>query len=456
MPRKRRVVLYNPQAEFFTMPLALLAVGSALDPRRYEVLIVDGRLERKPLQRLLPLLEDAFCLGITVLTGSPIGDAIRVSRAVKAQRPDLPVIWGGWHPSLFARECLAEELSIDTTVRGQGEETFREAAEKFPAFAEVSGCAYRDNGQIVVNPPRALRDINTFPAHNYDLIPVERYFRLKKRRQLDYISSQGCQFRCAFCADPSVYDRKWVGLDPERIGEEVEFLWHKFGFMDLNFQDETFFTRCSRVEAIAEQFLRRGIRITWAATLRADQGVRVREEVWQKCKKSGLRRVMVGVESGSVEMLKWMAKDITLEQVFTTAERCVRHGVAAIFPFIVGFPGEPEDSVNETLKIASRLRSMSTDFQVVIFFYQPYPGSPIAPLVEKAGYPLPRTLEEWSKFDYVHSCGPWVDAKKRRRVEAFKLYQRLAWSRPFLWRQPVRRFAQWRCRRLIQAKGQTP
>src|ERR1700746_2645892 len=85
--RRLKVVLYNPRAVFFTMPLALLAIGSELDPERYEVIIVDGRLEPDPERALLAELEGALCLGVTVLTGAPISDALRISRLAKRSRP---------------------------------------------------------------------------------------------------------------------------------------------------------------------------------------------------------------------------------------------------------------------------------------------------------------------------------------------------------------------------------
>ncbi|WP_457832895.1 cobalamin-dependent protein, partial [Staphylococcus aureus] len=85
----------------------------------------DGRLEPDAESAVLSQLDGALCVGVTVLTGAPISDALKISRAVKRARPGLTVVWGGWHPSMFSRECLLEE-SIDVTVRGQGEETFAE------------------------------------------------------------------------------------------------------------------------------------------------------------------------------------------------------------------------------------------------------------------------------------------------------------------------------------------
>src|SRR3984885_244477 len=91
MGKRLKIVLYNPRAVFFTMPLALLAIGSQLDPDLYEVVTIDGRLEPDPESAVLSQLEGALCLGVTVLTGAPIADALQISRAAKRARPDLTV-----------------------------------------------------------------------------------------------------------------------------------------------------------------------------------------------------------------------------------------------------------------------------------------------------------------------------------------------------------------------------
>jgi len=447
---KRRVVLYNPAVEYYTMPLALVAIGSHLDRERYEPVIVDGRLEPDPVGAVVRAAEGAVCLGITVLTGAPIRDAVRVSRAVKARYPGLPVVWGGWHPSMFGTECL-DEPSVDVTVQAQGEDTFREIVDRLARGDTLKGClgcTYRaGDGSVTQNAARPLADVNTLRPHDYSLIAVERYYGLKRKTQLDYITSQGCRFRCAFCADPFVYRRQWVGLEPARVGSEVEAWWRRYGFTDVNFQDETFFTSAPRVVAIAEEFISRRLPITWAATMRADQCVRLSDADFETCKRSGLRRVLVGVESGSPAMLRRIKKDITVEQVLETAARCRSFGIKVQFPFIVGFPGEDEDSVAATLSLVKRLRAMSPDFETMIFYFKPYPGSSITEDAVARGYQLPRTLEEWSTFDYVGSAGPWVSGEKYRRVERFKFYQRLAWDRVARWKRPLQSIARWRCRR---------
>jgi anaerobic magnesium-protoporphyrin IX monomethyl ester cyclase len=449
--KRLKVVLYNPQAVFFTMPLALLAIGSELDPGIYEVITIDARLDPDAEKTVLGHLEGALCVGVTVLTGAPISDALQISRAVKRARPDIPVVWGGWHPSMFARECLLEP-SVDVTVQGQGEETFAEIVQRLRegrSLDDCAGCTVRlKDGTLRQNPARSLAAVEKFRAHDYNLIPVERYFQLKGKRQLDYISSQGCNFRCAFCSDPFVYGRKWVGLEPERMALRLKELWDRYRFDDVNFQDETFFTRRDRVEVLAERIIASGMRITWAATMRADQGVRLPEEVWAKCKQSGLRRLLVGVESGSNEMLKRIRKDIKIEQVFATAEKMVRHGIAGHFPFIVGFPDESDSQVQASLDVAKRLRAMSPDFLTPIFYFKPYPGSELVNEAVARGFELPATLEGWARFDYVAGMpGPWVTPEKFALIERFKFFHELAWKRPSPGRRLLQRLARLRCAR---------
>jgi radical SAM superfamily enzyme YgiQ (UPF0313 family) len=446
---KRKVVLYNPQAVFYTMPLGLLAVASNLDAAKFDVRIIDGRLEADPVRAVLEEIDEAVCLGVTVLTGAPLRDALRVSHAAKARRPDLPVVWGGWHPSLFPTATL-DEPAVDVTVQAQGEITFRELLSRLVVnepLAGLPGIAYRDGGRAVQNAPRPMADMMDLAPQRYDVLPVERYFRLKRRRQLDYIASTGCFWRCAFCADPFVFNRSWTALAPERIADEIDGLWERYRFEELAFQDETFFTYRKRVIALAESFLLRGHSFRWTATMRADQGYRLSDSDFALLKRSGLHRVLIGVESGSQEMIDWMQKDITLDHVMDAAGKCTRHRIGAIFPFIVGFPNETRESVKASLDLAKKLRAMSPRFETPVFYFKPYPGSRITTDVVRAGYRLPQSLEAWADFDYIGSAGPWVDPGTYRYVERFKFYNRAAWGRETWLRRPLQRVARWRCER---------
>lgn len=433
MKKRHKVVLYNPKSVFYDMPLALLSIGSALDAAKYEVIIIDARIEADVKTVLAMHLKEALCFGVTVLTGKPMQDALDICAWTKQTFPTLPIVWGGWHPSLFPIETLEQAPFVDITVQGQGEITLKALVEAFvnqESLADVAGIAFRQGEKIQQNPARTLANMNELPAVNYDLIPVEKYYALKGKRQFDYISSTGCHFRCAFCADPFVFGRSWTAIEPERMIAEFQHWHQKYPFTDVNFQDETFFTHRKRTLEFAQGLIDAKLNITWAGTLRADQCSRLEEAEFELVTRSGLRRVLIGVESGTQEMLDWLKKDIKLTQVWEAAARCKKYNIGVIFPFIVGFPGETDESIRASLSVAQGLHAMHPQFQTPIFYFKPYPGSAITQEVVKQGYTLPTSLEEWSKFDYVGGVsGPWVKEEMYDLVEKFKFYNQMAYRK---------------------------
>ena len=183
---------------------------------------------------------------------------------------------------------------------------------------------------------------------------------------------------------------------------------------------------------------------SWAATMRADQGVRLGDDIFRLCNRSGLRRVLIGVESGSPDILRRIKKDTTVEQIVTSAEMCARHGVAVIFSFIVGIPGETYDDVIQTVSLIKKLRAMSPRFETSIFYYKPYPGSTLsAELTDD----MPKSLGEWAEFDYVQgAAGRWVSPQTYDFMERFKFYNRYAWGTERIVKRPIQMLARWRCR----------
>jgi radical SAM superfamily enzyme YgiQ (UPF0313 family) len=188
------------------------------------------------------------------------------------------------------------------------------------------------------------------------------------------------------------------------------------------------------------------MKITWAATLRADQGVRLPDRVWARCKESGLRRLLVGVESGSDEVLKRIRKDIKIEQVFETAAKMLKYRIAGHFPFIVGFPEESQAEIQATLDCAKKLRSLCPDFLTPIYYFKPYPGSALVIEATARGFRLPESLEAWAQFDYVAGDpGPWVSPEKFELIERFKFFHELAWKRVPRSKRFVQKIARYRC-----------
>jgi radical SAM superfamily enzyme YgiQ (UPF0313 family) len=439
-------VLYNPRGESHILPLALVHVGSMFKDRPVE--IVDGRLDVAPEARIVDLTRDAACLGVTVLTGGPILDALAVTRAARAARPDLPVIWGGWHPSLMPEQCLASGL-VDACVIGQGERTFADvvgALDSGGSFEGVAGLAWRRDGETVRNPPRPFSDVNALPRADFGLLAMERYFDFRGTRRLDYCSSQGCPFQCSFCADPRVYGQRWSGLNPARVVAEVVEHVRRYRLREVFFNDDNFFTDLKRAEGICRGLLDAGVHLRWFGTGRADLLRRMSEDQLALLKASGCYKINVGAESGSPELLRRIKKGTLVEEVLETAEKLHRHGIGARFSFIAGFPEEPPASLAETYRTAKALRDIDGGFETPIYFYAPYPGTELAERMPAQGFTPPQSLEDWRDVDLDHSIGPWISPRVRRCVPRYNFYLRHAYQEPGpRWsRRLVRRLARGR------------
>jgi radical SAM superfamily enzyme YgiQ (UPF0313 family) len=243
-----------------------------------------------------------------------------------------------------------------------------------------------------------------------------------------------------------VFKRKYSAISAERMVEDLAYYHSKYRFTDVNFQDETFFTYPERIEKFARGLVHRNLKFTWAATMRADQGKRLPGEVWELCRQSGMRRVLIGVESGSQQMMDKMNKDVKLSEVFYCAEKCRELDISVIFSFIVGFPGESEKSVQESVEVIRKLRKKSPKFTTPIFYFKPYPGSSLTKDAVNNGYELPKTTEEWGDFDYIGSSGPWVSKEKELFFENFKFYLKLGYGeKGGALLSPVRKLSRWRC-----------
>jgi radical SAM superfamily enzyme YgiQ (UPF0313 family) len=267
--------------------------------------------------------------------------------------------------------------------------------------------------------------MESLPMVNYDLVDINKYFELKGHRSFDFISSIGCYFRCTFCADPVVFNRKYSALSGENLGKQLEYYKNKYNFTEVNFLDETFFTYEKRVKEFAQYIIENNVNISWRATLRADQGTRLSEETWLLAKKSGLIACGIGIESGSQKILDWLQKDINLEQVYYTCEKCKSLDIMAVLTFIVGFPDEEIEDMRATFKLILELTEMSPKFNIWLFNYKPFPGSVILDKITQMGYKIPASTLEWAEFDLYGKLGPWVSKKSAREITSFSYYNLL-------------------------------
>lgn len=415
---KKRVILFypviSPIYQEHRIPLSLLNLAGSLLEKGYEVEIIDSRIKNDFEQAVLEELDRVICVGISMLTGDQIYYGLQMARLIKEKRSDIPIVAGGWHPTIEPHATIEHPL-IDIVVRGQGERTFAELVchlEQGKSLDDVLGITYKDKGNIKENPPRPLEDINNFPTSPYHLIDMEKYLTLSTfPREIMYLSSRGCPFRCAFCSITAIYRYKWFALHPERVVKEIETLARAYNVQRVNFFDDCFTIDLKRVKQICYMIIEKKLNIKWSAQIRARDIHRFDDELWTLFKESGCIGLMMGLESGSQRMLDLICKDEKVEDSIVAYEEIVSHGLVPWGAFIFGIPGERWEDVLATIKLVLKLKTIYPEATFSFFFYTPYPGTP---LFEKAivnGLEKPESLEEWARFTETRINIPWVNDK---------------------------------------------
>jgi anaerobic magnesium-protoporphyrin IX monomethyl ester cyclase len=448
---KKKVLLFNPQSDFYAMPLGLLAVGSALSPECYEVSITDARVNSQAEATILKEAESATCVGMTVFSGPSIGIALKLSREIKKRFPALPVVWGGWHPSIMPEQCIASG-AVDAVVIAQGEATFREfldAIQDRSRWANIPGLCINSNDKPKRTAARPLAKMDQFAPVRYELLEVETYFRRKGKRQIDYSSSRGCPYKCTFCADPLVYESKWTGLPAERVVEELQSLYRRYAMTEVFFLDDDLFASLKRIQAIASEFIRARIPFRWKGTARADELCRLPEEFFDVLRLSGCARINIGAESGSQRILDRIKKQYRVDQILTAARRAARAGIALSYSFIAGFPGESEADFQATIDVLRKIRTESASIEAQIYFYSPYPGTELVRELEENGIRLPDRLEDWDHFNIDTVWNSPKRLRLERRVRDINFYMRHGYSAPGgpASRHVLRSVSRFRCNR---------
>ncbi|HXH48015.1 MAG TPA: cobalamin-dependent protein, partial [Terriglobia bacterium] len=152
-------------------PLSLLSLASPLIEEGFRVSIVDGSVEPEYKRIVAREIKDAACLGISLLTGQMIRSAAEVARLVRKLRPALPIIFGGWHPSLLPAQTLNEHF-VDIVVRAQGERTIVEIARLLSEgkpLDSVRGISLKRADGAHHNPDRPIENVNDLPTPAFDL-----------------------------------------------------------------------------------------------------------------------------------------------------------------------------------------------------------------------------------------------------------------------------------------------
>jgi len=485
--RKKRIVLFLPHranpAEGVRvyadlLPLELLQIASIPEQEGYECVLIDATVHDDYMARLMEACDGALLFASSCILGYQITHGAEVARAVRARFPNLPMIWGGWFPSV-APELYLREGVADAVGLGQGEITFAEVVRAIDAgtpLDDVAGLALWRDGALHKTLPRPVVGFDQIPDVPWHLIDFEEYVArqndfasAKMRHKLpdpagwvpgtqyrgfSYFSSFGCPEPCTFCCSPMVTNRRWKALTGEVLAERIRECHDRFNFNVLRFQDANFGVAEKRSNAWCNALLEDGPPpFWWNATYEIETIARYKEESCDLLAESKCHLIILGAEAGSEEQQLAIKKKIDLDVNLSKAlGRIYERGIQTGTTWIIGYPGEHADSMHATIKMAAKMKHSFPGSASDIFPFRPIPGSEDYELALTLGYEPPKTLEGFgSCLEYkqeVNDLALPADVVEtwRRYSATASFYDGLVQEGAAPVRKAIKRISGWRLR----------
>ena len=364
-------------------PLGILYVAGALREAGHRVQVLDGDplVETDLATRVAAFRPELIGLSFLTMT---CGRAATLAADLRRLLPGVPIMAGGPHATAEPEDTLTR-LGVDVVVRGEGERSAVEIADRVGAGRSLEGlpgCATpRGRG-----PDRApIQDLDTLPLPARDLLDFERYLAAPglirghaSARHASVMAGRGCRYRCTFCASHLQLGRDLRMRSVPDVIAELHHLVEEYDVRGVYFVDDIFTGDRRWVRRFCAALARAPFRLEWACQSRVES---VDRGLLEAMRAAGCVQVDFGVESGSKRVLRRMKKGTTAASVARAFDLAHDVGLRTGASFILGSPDEEASDLDETLALARRIRSDWT----VFFFSTPYPGTELWHELKQSG-----------------------------------------------------------------------
>ncbi|HUA83802.1 MAG TPA: radical SAM protein [Bryobacteraceae bacterium] len=435
------IVLLHPRStkpKNRRFPLSILSIAAALEGHE-DYVIIDGNLDPNPGETLERIAAEHSIelLAVSVMPGPQMVSAIPLSKVFRRRHPRVPIVWGGYFPSLYATATLNAPY-VDFAVRGPGVDAITEllaALRTTKSFAAIRGLSWKDEfGFHRHNADRPLGSPNDFPILPYHRLgAVEKYVlpTFLGRRTAVHQASMGCAFRCRFCGVVPVFHGRQRAEAPERTAQVLAGLQRRYGIDAAQFYDNNFFLNESHTRELAERL--RPLNLRWWAEGRVDTFLRYSDQTLAAIRDSGAAMIFFGAESGSDEVLEQMNKRITARQTLELAGRIREYGIIPEFSFVFGNPGDPERDMRGTIDFIRKIKRLNPVAEIIVQHYvpTPHPDGMFGDIDRQMRFPS--TPEEWAArrwFNFTVRKDPqlpWLPRRVKKRIDNFELVINSRW-----------------------------
>lgn len=412
--KKNLILLFYPplaagerirEGEHVHIPISVMVLASVLREAGFDCEMLDLRdpaVFEGWEDRIRPKLDRVIAAGLSCTFTGQVPEALMTARALREMAPDLPLVWGGWHPWLLDEETTQSPY-VDIVARGMGElnaVALFQALRDDTDLSKVPGLTYLDEAGTLqkTETPSFPREL---PRYNlpYDELDLSKYEMAKGR--VSFLSSRGCPQRCSYCQIFTGFNRRWVARETPAVLDEMEMLVNKYGITHFAFLESNFFTNRKRVRQICEGIVERGLKITWEMNGHVTVLAKGEPDLYALMKQAGCVYIASGIESGSQRILDSLWKDYTPEEIREALRRIAEADIPFNTNFIVGLPGETMEDLRDTFRLVRHISETVGTHHIKCYMYHPIPGSVLFDQEASEGQEIvyPMSLEEWGDID---------------------------------------------------------
>jgi len=347
-------------------PLGLLYIAKILEKEGDIVKILDFSCEAFEEQKLIDAVKIADVVGMTVLSFS-LENSIEIINIIKKIKPQIKVIIGGPHCTLFPKKALIETRA-DICVQGDGELVITDIKRAIAgeiAFSEISGIYYLENKKIRSGLPlKPVKDLDSIPFPARHLVKKYNYGnqynpKIRKEEFTSIITSRGCPFNCKFCSRNSVSMKTYRMRSIKNILEELKEI-HNNRYKYVAFVDDSILSNKKQIEELFDGIIKEKLDLNFIITAaRVDSAD---EKLFKKMKKAGVTHIQYGLESGNQDVLDFYNKNTTLDKIKYALNLSHKLGFFNMGSFILGAPFETKKHFERTINFAKILPLDSVSF----------------------------------------------------------------------------------------------
>ncbi|MDR4504194.1 MAG: B12-binding domain-containing radical SAM protein [Candidatus Scalindua sp.] len=376
-------------------PYSLAIISGFLKYHKKDVTLFDAAVYRLEQDAILEYVKELNpqILGLSIMS-QHLFYTIQFLKEIKTLMPEIVVVVGGPHVCADYDNLMGNNKEIDIAVIGEGEQTMLEIIESIQggnSLDTIKGIAHRVRGETKITSVREyIANLDLLPFADWGSLPMEKYSDAitVKKNYGGIMASRGCPYACTFCGARTALGVKARMRSPGNILEEINLLYNKFHVRQILFHDSTFNLDNLWLSEICEGILEMNKHLIWGCNVRTE---RLDREVLKLMKRSGCIRAFVGVESADNRVLKRMKKGTTIEKIEKGIRLLEEVGITTDCGFILGMPGETEDSIKNTIEFAKRIKKGICTFSLA----SPFPGSEFYEIAQEEGF----KVKDWSKHD---------------------------------------------------------